>query len=307
MTISNVDNQSIWLSMIQSAQQVDSVVKGAVSEANGDTGSPLGVSYEFSKPSELLSQLSQLQSSDPEQFKTLMTSISEKLQAAAESGDVSGVSKGVLSDLADKFTEAAKTGDLSVLQPAQAAQTQPTTTTATTSTASTDATQSAVSASAAAGVSADATTAASGTEGSGASGTSTGGAGGAGGASSASSTEETTTCSVCGATISESDTVCSNCGAVQEDDSIINIGLESTDESEKSEETSGTAGSSEDSRISAYLKSSSQIDQDSMLSVLSQIAEENDSGINANDTFTSIRDLISSAIQEAAKNKADKA
>ncbi len=94
----------------------DTEVLGAVSEANSDNGNVLGDSLSISSPGDLLSKLSQLQESDPEAFKTLMTEIADKLETAASETDDTNEAA-VLSDLASKFETAGETGDLSELQP----------------------------------------------------------------------------------------------------------------------------------------------------------------------------------------------
>jgi len=103
--------------MAQMKQQIDSAIKDAGSQANGDNGNPLGVSFDFSKPSELLSKLAQLQSSDPEKFKSLMNEIADKLQSAADESGTDSFKSKMLGDLAAKFKSAAETGDLTQLQP----------------------------------------------------------------------------------------------------------------------------------------------------------------------------------------------
>lgn len=268
MTVSNIsaqNAQNIWQSMLQMKQQIDSVMKDAVNQANGDNGNPLGVSFEFSKPSELLSKLSQLQSSDPETFKSLMNDVADKLQAAADEGGDGNFSAKVLGDLAAKFRNAAETGDLSQLQPSQKPQgTGP---------------QGAQQGSAGAAP----IGAAGGAKGGGA-------PGGAGGSSSASSTS-TTTCSCCGAKISSDATTCSKCGAVQDQSSALNIGTDSE-------------------KIVSYLLNSTEQEKNSILEVLSQLVEEQDStntsDSDSNDTFSSIRDLITKTFQELTQNKTDR-
>ncbi|HOX29238.1 MAG TPA: hypothetical protein PLQ76_08815 [bacterium] len=118
MSIAGINFQHINMaSMVQSREKIDSVMKSVVSEANGDNGNPLGVSFEFSQPAELFSKLSQLQSSDPETFKSLMNDIAEKLQEAADETEDDDFNGKMLADLASKFKNAAETGDLTQLKP----------------------------------------------------------------------------------------------------------------------------------------------------------------------------------------------
>ena len=56
-----------------------------------------------------------LQQSNPGQFKTVLSDIADKLQAAAQKDG--GRQAEALSSLASKFQQAAQTGDLSALQP----------------------------------------------------------------------------------------------------------------------------------------------------------------------------------------------
>jgi hypothetical protein len=68
----------------------------------------------LSKLGELMSKLQDLESSDPAKAKQVLTSIASAL---TEKANASGSSDPHLQELADKFTEAAKTGDLSGLKP----------------------------------------------------------------------------------------------------------------------------------------------------------------------------------------------
>jgi len=68
----------------------------------------------LSKLGELMSKLQDLEGSDPAKAKQVLTSIASALTEKANSSDNSDPH---LQELADKFTEAAKTGDLSALKP----------------------------------------------------------------------------------------------------------------------------------------------------------------------------------------------
>jgi hypothetical protein len=65
---------------------------------------------------QMLSKLQQLQAKDPAQFKQVLSDIAGKLQALAQQAG-QGPGSQWLSSLADRFQTAAKTGDLSALQP----------------------------------------------------------------------------------------------------------------------------------------------------------------------------------------------
>lgn len=68
----------------------------------------------LSKLGELMSKLQDLESSDPAKAKQVLTSIASAL---TDKANAAGSSDPHLQELADKFTEAAKTGDLSGLKP----------------------------------------------------------------------------------------------------------------------------------------------------------------------------------------------
>lgn len=75
---------------------------------------PAGVS----KMADLMKQLQELAESDPEKFKEVMASLAEQLQEQADAASQAGDGgAGFLSELAQKFQEAADTGDVSALQP----------------------------------------------------------------------------------------------------------------------------------------------------------------------------------------------
>jgi hypothetical protein len=85
-------------------------------DADGDHDGSRTGSASVSPVGKLFSQLAQLQQSDPARFKTVLTDIANKLQAA---GQQDGGAQGqALADLASKFQQAAQTGDLSSLKPA---------------------------------------------------------------------------------------------------------------------------------------------------------------------------------------------
>jgi hypothetical protein len=73
-------------------------------------------SAQISGPGKLLSQLQQLQVQDPVKFKTVVSNIATRLQAAAtQQGDTPEGQ--FLSQLANKYQAVANNGDLSQLQP----------------------------------------------------------------------------------------------------------------------------------------------------------------------------------------------
>ncbi len=75
-----------------------------------------GDKAQFSKGAELMGKLRDLQSSDPEKFKEVAQTISDKLTEAAGNATDSNQAK-FFSDMAGKFADAAKSGDMSSLTP----------------------------------------------------------------------------------------------------------------------------------------------------------------------------------------------
>jgi len=83
------------------------------------TGTDSATSTQLSPMGELMSRLQSLASSDPAKAKTVLASVAGDLKSkAADSNDPH------LAAVADKFSQASQTGDLSVLQPPQGAQGQ---------------------------------------------------------------------------------------------------------------------------------------------------------------------------------------
>ncbi|WP_029457436.1 hypothetical protein [Solidesulfovibrio alcoholivorans] len=72
----------------------------------------------FSKGAQTMQKLNDLASSDPEKFKEAAQKISDSLSEAASNSSDSNEAK-MYSDMADKFAEAAKSGNMSSLKPSQ--------------------------------------------------------------------------------------------------------------------------------------------------------------------------------------------
>ena len=68
----------------------------------------------ISQPGELMGKLQQLSQQDPTKFKEVMSDIADKLREQAQQ---SGDPNGMVGKLADKFAQAAQTGDMSPFQP----------------------------------------------------------------------------------------------------------------------------------------------------------------------------------------------
>jgi len=97
---------------------------GAPSSVSGTKTARNGVSATISSPAalssispqaELLGKLSALKDADPKQFQATLSTMADELRASAK--QQGGVAAQHLNGLADKVSEAAKTGDLSLLQP----------------------------------------------------------------------------------------------------------------------------------------------------------------------------------------------
>jgi hypothetical protein len=78
-----------------------------------------GDEKKFSKGAAMMQKLGDLQSSDPEKFKEVAQTISDKLTEAAKNSTDSKASD-MLTKMADKFASAAKSGDMSSLTPPEA-------------------------------------------------------------------------------------------------------------------------------------------------------------------------------------------
>jgi len=116
MDISSISSQGMT-DMKSIMELIKSKINSAVSEANQENDNVLGTSLDLSNPSQLLSKLSQLQSTDPEKFKELMSDIADSLSEAADEAGADTQEGIILSDFAAKFKSAGETGDLSSLQP----------------------------------------------------------------------------------------------------------------------------------------------------------------------------------------------
>src|SRR5262249_29576746 len=90
-------------------------VTGAVgSQPSAPEPAAAGDRTHFSTFGELMSKLQELQSADPDKAKQVLSSIATALSDKAQTGDAPDSH---LQDLADRFAQAAQTGDLSVLRP----------------------------------------------------------------------------------------------------------------------------------------------------------------------------------------------
>jgi hypothetical protein len=70
-----------------------------------------------SGPAEMMNKLQTLQVEDPEKFQDVMNQIANEIESAASEEEDTTGSTSRLNYLAAKFREAAKSGDLSILQP----------------------------------------------------------------------------------------------------------------------------------------------------------------------------------------------
>jgi hypothetical protein len=102
------------VSSINQTSGVSSVVATQTSQTTQSSDIRKGDGTHLSKLGELFSKLQDLESSDPAKAKQVLSSIASTLSEKANSSDNRDPH---LQELADKFTEAAKTGDLSALKP----------------------------------------------------------------------------------------------------------------------------------------------------------------------------------------------
>lgn len=93
-------------------QQVSLSVTQQTTQSSSSSGVGDAATTSVSKPAELMAKLQQLQQSDPEKLKSVLSDISKQLQDTADKTGDKGLAK-----LADKFADAAQSGDLSGLQP----------------------------------------------------------------------------------------------------------------------------------------------------------------------------------------------
>jgi len=105
----NVSTVSSTSALLQTSAVSSSSTVSDLTSVDGDDSS--GVS----RMGDLMSQLQSLSESDPKKFKEVMKSLSKQLESAADSAQ--GGEAGFLKDMAQKFADAAESGDLSSLKP----------------------------------------------------------------------------------------------------------------------------------------------------------------------------------------------
>ena len=110
MTISAISSGT---SSIQGLYQLDDGDADDIQQPTGATASATQTS--ISREGGLFGQLSSLAQSNPTEFKQVAGEIADKLKA--EAGQATGNQATFLGNLADKFSQAAQTGDLSALKP----------------------------------------------------------------------------------------------------------------------------------------------------------------------------------------------
>ena len=87
----------------------------AATQSAATGGASATDSAQLSPMASLLNQLQQLQQTDPDKFKSVMSSIADTLKTDAQ--NATGPQAKRLNDLADKFIQAAQTGQMPDLQP----------------------------------------------------------------------------------------------------------------------------------------------------------------------------------------------
>ena len=99
---------------------LDAVNTTQAAATQSATGATTTDSTQLSPMATLLNQLQQLQQSDPDKFKSVMSSIADTLKTDAQ--NATGPQAQRLNALADKFSQAAQTGQMPDLQPKGQAQ-----------------------------------------------------------------------------------------------------------------------------------------------------------------------------------------
>jgi hypothetical protein len=105
-----------------SVQPVDPITPSAIDPYDPTTAPPKsptpspGDSVSFSGPGRFLSDLQNLEQTDPARAKQILADLAGRLRTAAAKG---GADSSQMTAMADKLQQAADTGDLSGLQPAQ--------------------------------------------------------------------------------------------------------------------------------------------------------------------------------------------
>ena len=106
------------VSPLDALQKTGGIANLSTSSGNSQTSGITGGSdsAEISLSGQMLSKLQELKAKDPAKFTQVLSDIASKLQALSQQGGQSQNSQS-LAKLADRFQTAAKTGNLSALQP----------------------------------------------------------------------------------------------------------------------------------------------------------------------------------------------
>jgi len=114
-SIGNILNSvnSSLLSEISSFNTTSNPTSSA--NASASSGASSSDTIDFSQVGKLFQELKQLQTSDPSEFKQVLTDAATKLQAAAQQ-QTDPAQASFLNNLASRFQDAANTGNLSPLQ-----------------------------------------------------------------------------------------------------------------------------------------------------------------------------------------------
>jgi hypothetical protein len=103
------------ISSISSNYGLDAINPTQTAAAQSASGVTTTDSAQLSPMANLMNQLQQLQQSDPNKFKSVMSTIADTLKADAQ--NATGPQAQRLDALADKFSQAAQTGQMPDLQP----------------------------------------------------------------------------------------------------------------------------------------------------------------------------------------------
>jgi hypothetical protein len=107
---------SINSSLLSEISSYNTTTKQPSTTASTSSATTSSDTIDFSLVATLFQQLKQLQTSDPSEFKQVLTDAAGKLQAAAQQ-QTDPTQAAFLNNLASRFQDAANTGNLSALQP----------------------------------------------------------------------------------------------------------------------------------------------------------------------------------------------
>ena len=113
-----LDASQLGLSGVSGIGSINTGSIGKAATSQGSSTAATSASVDISRPAELYAKLQQLQSTDPDKFKQVVSDVADKLKTLADQNSNSPQAK-MLSSLAAKFQDVANGGDLSQLKPTE--------------------------------------------------------------------------------------------------------------------------------------------------------------------------------------------